>query len=451
MEKRFLEQREKLRDLTLRIRKGQPVNREKYDALSDNTIRLARKITEAPPGTNNQTILKNALRQAQNIGYLNEYRKWRWGHNMSTKHRNYAYGVYNTNNLNMARNMIVNKMHGPAKKIQRAFRQRKKLTNENYIRLYHGKQFYRDPNDPLMHKIRAHVGKTTGKKPPKNLNYFKESNYTEALNVIRKKRGTAVAPQVTTIQRIFRGYKSRNINKRIEFLESLHRDGRFEYYVKVLAKLETRVPEVLGRIVNDPQGTITKMIGVCHFSTRPQARVQNVTNVRKSLKALRKKDPREYLMGLRRQFAYVSRAYNKMNPPQRKEYRDRLHSELSGRPCLENMLDSLVKALVKPEFVWLGKTKAYENTPLVTNNARYLGPKGLMNTAVTTWALSKNRPTNWNSKNVNTRKAMFWNMVKNLPVAMVQRGTIVNGTPRNYNVNGKLFKKSNLANTLEYA
>jgi len=42
-------------------------------------------------------------------------------------------------------------------------------------------------------------------------------------------------------------------------------------------------------------------------------------------------------------------------------------------------------------------------------------------------------------------------MVKNLPVAMVRHGTIVNGTPRNYNANGKLFKKSNLANTLEYA
>jgi len=121
------------------------------------------------------------------------------------------------------------------------------------------------------------------------------------------------------------------------------------------------------------------------------------------------------------------------------------------------MMDSLVKALVKPEFVWLGKAKNFQNNPMMPNNVRYVGfgpnlggRRGLINTAVTTWTQSKNRPANWNSKNVNARKQVFWNMIKNLPLAMVNNGTIINGRPQLYNANGVKFKKSQLANTLEY-
>jgi len=69
---------------------------------------------------------------------------------------------------------------------------------------------------------------------------------------------------------------------------------------------------------------------------------------------------------------------------------------------------------------------------------------------VQTWRNSGNRPANWNNKNLNSRKKMFWNMIKKLPLSMVYQGNLVNGTPNLYNENGKKFKSSNLANTLEY-
>ena len=150
-----------------------------------------------------------------------------------------------------------------------------------------------------------------------------------------------------------------------------------------------------------------------------------------------------------------------MNDRNKKKYRDQLESELSGRPCLENLLDSLTKALLIQDFVWLGKSQYYQNNPLQPNNIRYLGfgpnlkingvqRKGIVNTAVQTWRNSGNRPANWNNKNLNSRKKMFWTMIKNLPLSMVYQGNLVNGTPNLYNENGKKFKNSQLANTLEY-
>ena len=357
-------------------------------------------------------------------------------------------------NKPITNNMTVNKMHGSAKKIQAAFR-KSRLTNEKFIKLYHAKEMME--NEPV--KMNSVVIRTIGKKP--NTNTI--NNYTATLNAIRRKRNAnaKTIPAVTKIQSIFRGYKSRNISTRKQFLMSLTEDGRFGYYVGVLTKLENRTDETLTTIRysynKDPLSAITNIIGVCHYKPRPHKVVQNVGNVRKSLPQLKKKTPREYLQSFRKQFAYVTKEYARMDDKNKKGYRDRLNSELSGRPCLENLLDSLAKALVKPEFVWIGKSKNFANNPLVANNARYLGfgpnlggRKGLVNTALTTWAQSKNKPVNWSNKNLTTRKKMFWNMIKNLPVTMVNRGNVVNGTPRLYNVNGVKFKASQLANTLEY-
>ena len=342
-----------------------------------------------------------------------------------------------------------------ATRIQTAFR-KSRLTNEKFIKLYHAKEHYAS-NEPV--KMNSVVIRTIGKKPNPNT----ITNYTNTLNAIRRKRNANVKtlPAVKKIQSIFRGYKSRNISTRKQFLLSLSKDGRFDYYVEVLAKLEHLTDRTLKHIREsynkNPLSDITGIIGVCHYKPNPHKTVKNVRNVRKSLPLLRKKTPREYLQSFRKQFAYVAKEYSKMNDKNKKAYRDRLHSELSGRPCLENLLDSIAKSLVKPEFIWVGKTKNFANNPLVQNNIRYLGfgpnlegRKGLVNTAITTWAQSKNKPVNWTNKNLNTRKKMFWNMIKNLPVSMIHQGNVVNGTPRVYNVNGKKFKTSALANTLNY-
>ena len=474
--KEFFRLRSRLQNLTHRIKRGENVNMAYYNRLSKIAFKLAQKIS-------GKANLRNAINNAKKISaatriqkafrqkirtnkqFLDEYRKWKISllnnenseivNNMNTSRLiNYANKKYETSNLNMARNMIVNKMHGHAKKIQTAFR-KSRLTNEKFIKLYHAKEYY--ANEPV--KMNSVVIRTIGKKPNPNT----ITNYTNTLNVIRRKRNTNVKtlPAVKKIQSIFRGYKSRNISTRKQFLLSLSKDGRFDYYVEVLAKLEHLTDRTLQQIREsynkNPLSEITGIIGVCHYKPRPHKVVQNVKNVRKSLPQLRKKTPREYLQSFRKQFAYVAKEYSKMDDKNKKEYRDRLHSELSGRPCLENLLDSLAKSLVKPEFIWVGKSKNFANNPLVKNNVRYLGfgpnlrgRKGLVNTAITTWAQSKNKPVNWNSKNLNTRKKMFWNMIKNLPVSMIHNGNVVNGTLSLHNINGKKFKSSALANTLNY-
>jgi len=197
---------------------------------------------------------------------------------------------------------------------------------------------------------------------------------------------------------------------------------------------------------------------VCHYKARPKQIVQYVQNVRRNIPQLVKKTPRDYLQSLRRQFSYVANMYSKMTLDEKHEYIKRLEGELAGRPCLENILESLIQALLKQDFVWIGKTKNFENTPLkYPNNVRYLGfgPNlkgrgGLVNTAIQTWQKSTNRPKNFNSMNITARKDMFWKMIKNLPVLIEYQGQIGNASPSMFNINGKKFKNSELASTLEY-
>jgi len=294
----------------------------------------------------------------------------------------------------------------------------------------------------------------------------KRGNFNRILGSMRKARNIEAAPVVKTIQKYFRGYKSRVIEPRKKFLMDLSADKRFDYYVEVLSKLEYNVESVLRSISMggaDPLNAITRIVGVCHYNRRPLKKLENVKNIRKELPLLKRKTPKEYLDSLRRQFGYVAKEYAQMSSEDKKGYRDRLDSELSGRPCLENILESLVKVLSKPDFVWIGKTKYYQNNPLSNNNIRYVGfganlvnkkgvtRRGIMNTAVTTWSHSKNRPSKWTNMNVDARKNVFWKMVKNLPLSMYSRNMVVNGTPNGYNKDGTKFKASMLANTLEYA
>jgi len=471
--KEFLRLYTRLKLLANRKTRGENINMVAFKKIAIVAFKLGQKIS-------GKTSLKNAINNAKKISaatriqkafrqkirtnkqFLEEYRMWkRFGNEEEGeipfnvgKLTNYANKKFGTENLNLARNMIVNTMHSPATKIQQAFR-KSRLTNEEYLKLYNktlGSSNLRGVSKYKISKMNSHVRTTLGKNRTSN-----ENNITTRNEIIKKR--SKESPNVTTIQRIFRGYKSRNISTRKQFLTSLSKDGRFNYYVEVLAKLEYKVDSVLSVVKQnvDPLSAITGIIGVCHYKARPRKTVQNVTNIRKNILQLKKKTPREYLQSFRKQFAYVAKEYSKMSTEDKNAYRDRLNSELSGRPCLENLLDSLAKALVKPEFVWIGKTKNFENNPLVPNNVRYLGfgqnlgrSKGLINTAIKTWANSKNKPSNWENKNLETRKQIFWNMIKNLPVAMVYQGNVINGTPQLYNRKGKKFRVSELSNTLNY-
>jgi hypothetical protein len=334
----------------------------------------------------------------------------------------------------------VKNIESVVKVIQRAYRKYKHVpTDEELIKL--NNKVYGDYPLRLVNNLKVNKAESrTGMSLNRHIRRIKRARGTNAKAV----------PVVTTIQRYFRGYSVRQVAPRVQFLKDLAQDGRFDYYVNVLGKLEYKVREVLKSIAQggaEPVDAITSLVGVCHYKAKPTKRLSNVKNVRKNLPLLKKKTPREYLESLRHQFSFVTGVYAKMSLSEKKEYRDRLSEELSGRPCLENLLESLAKVLSKPEFVWKGKY----SDPLLPDNERYLGRNGLMNTAVQTWSLSKNRPSGWNNMNLNARKQLFWNKVKGLPLYMVHRDDVVNGTPGNYNSEGKKFKASNVAGYLEWA
>lgn len=443
----YLNQREKFKKLLGLFKQGYPITKE-LNSVRSSLEKLSKKFT----GYNTYTpqVDNKVIKYIHDKQFLNKYRKYKNSENGEIPNNreykemlNYANSTYGTENLNMVRNMIVNSMHEPAKKIQSMFR-KSRLTNEKYLKLYNKMVSGRSGISHHFPKMESHEKRILG-------------NNTR--NIILKKRTSnkGAAPAVLTIQRIFRGYKSRNIDPRKQFLMSLSKDSRFDYYVEVLAKLEHKTDVVLSMVRQNanPLQAITSVIGVCHYKPNPRITVHNVSTVRKFLPSMKKITPRDYLLAFRKQFSYVAKEYFKMSIRGQADYRDRLHSELSGRPCLENLLDSLAKALVKEEFVWVGKTKNYQNNPLLPDNIRYLGfggnlrkdQRGLINTALKTW---KNLPLNWNNKNLNARKNIFWKMIKNLPLAMVYKNDVVNGTLSLYNKNGVKFKKSNLANQLEY-
>lgn len=345
------------------------------------------------------------------------------------------------NNLNAARDVIARRANYQAKIIQRAFRA-SRLTNERKFKL------------------------ALGASSPNRLSKYKQQRLLSVPinNMVRIKRERNASfrtpgtlKKITNIQRTFRGYKARVIDPRQAYLDDLRKDGRFDPYVVKLEKLQKMIPEVV-RATRDGgavKETIFKLISECHYSPRPTVMYRNLRlrDVRQKLFQMKQLKPREYLRRFLHQFSYVAREYAKMSPGDKALYRDRLESEAGSRPCLENLLESMVKVLIKPEFVWIGKAKNFENSPLMPDNMRYLGygmPKptrGLVNTAIQTW---KNVPKNWALMNLDKRKNVFWGMIKNLPVSMVNNGTIVYGTPARYNRRGAKFRASNLSNMLNY-
>ena len=366
MESRFLKQVEQMRNLTLKKHQGQQVNMTRYEALSKSTLNLARKIVgrNLPP----RNLLIKATVLAKNKA---------------------------------------------ATVIQRAYRKSRSVTDETFLKMMN--RFQKGNNRNL----------------PRMLNFADREYGTENLNLTRnmiyEKRHYKVTPNVTRIQRVYRGYANRRLTPVIKFVMDLHQDERFKYYAPLLNRLYVSIPRVLTLIRNlpdaEPRNLITHVIGVCHI--RPE------------------QVPAKYLGAMQNQLVYVARAYQKMSPVQKKEYLNRLDGHLGGRPCLENTIEALVESLVKPVLVWSGKNI---DPPLNKNNARYTNK--VMAKAVLTWVQSANKNKVPNS--LNARKQMFWNMVKNRELHVRNaNGIPMYSTPSRYNVNGKRFKASAVANALE--
>ena len=422
----------------MHFKRTHPVNMNQgtmYKIISNKEEKLealARKIV----GNVNEPI-DAAFKLLRNKAFIERYQKKKNIPRMKA----YAKELGAGNNLNAARDIITRRANYQAKIIQRAFRA-SRLTNQRKLNLA------RRAGSP--NRISNYKHRRLGSVPINNMVRIKRERNASF-------RTPGALKKITNIQRTFRGYKTLVINPRQAYLEDLIRDGRFDPYVVKLEKLQTMIPEVV-RAMRDggaAKETIFKLISECHYSPRPPVMYRNVRlrDVRRKLNQMKKLKPREYLKRFLHQFSYVAKEYSKMSPGNKAEYRDRLESEAGSRPCLENLLESMVKVLIKPEFLWLGKAKNFENSPLMPDNVRYLGygmPKptrGLVNTAIQTW---KNVPKNWAHMNLNARKNVFWGMIKNLPVSMVNSGTIVYGTPASYNRRGAKFKASNLSNMLNY-
>jgi hypothetical protein len=102
----------------------------------------------------------------------------------------------------------------------------------------------------------------------------------------------------------------------------------------------------------------------------------------------------------------------------------------------------MIETLLGDAFTWTGKGQV----PLIgTENKRYLD--NIMAKAVSSWKLPKNAPNN-----LDKRKNLFWNAVKNRTLYYSKNANSipVNIVVSEYNKSGKKFKRSNLSNTLQY-
>jgi hypothetical protein len=266
-----------------------------------------------------------------------------------------------------------------------------------------------------------------------NKNYYNQVS-KNTLNLARKIVGRNLAPRNLIREAVMLANNkvnraARTIQKSVlkiqPLLNDMRKDGRFKPNVRVLDNLFVLSGRVLKYInmytATHPKIIINKVIGVCHYNVSPNTPVM-------------------YLKDMVGRLLYVAKQYDKKTPDEKGEYLDSLYYEISGRPCLENLLDSMIETLVGSVFKWKGK--GY--TVLVgRNNSKYLN--NIMNTAVSTWKIPKNAP-----KNLNKRKQIFWNHVKHRTLEYINSGVRRNIRVSNYNKNGKKFKASNVSNYLNY-
>lgn len=379
----YLKKRNEFRDLLARVGQGQPVTKHELNVAHFSLKRLAKKFT----GSNEFTpaVNKDAERYITNKRFFNLYARNKT-HPILAK---YARNFYKTTNIKGVRNFIAKKMAPQA---------------------------------------------------------------TEAIKRVRRR----LKPTTPTPKNNKNNHVTKNAQVRRNFIVALHRNSFNNHYVNTLGKLNNldKHETVFGMIrANvDPHTAITSAIGPCHyrqnFKSRPKVQnMPNIPTIRSRLGALNRPTTREYINILLDQFSYVAREYAKMSDVRKKEYREQLKDELSGRPCLENLLDSMAKCLFKQEFVLLGKI---QNPYTGTNNIRYVGTgpelgksKGLMNQIIRTW--NKNFPNGWNNKNDENKINMFWNMIKNNEIYAIHQGVPMNMKLSQFNKNGKVFKSSILA------
>jgi hypothetical protein len=163
------------------------------------------------------------------------------------------------------------------------------------------------------------------------------------------------------------------------------------------------------------KNNINEKIGVCHI--KPD------------------EDPRKYILQMIRQIAAIASKIKTLSPENQESFIERFEQESHGRPCLENFVESLTKALYKEGFVWKGTAIG----PINKNNKRYL--TNIVSPAIMSWVSTMNATDKkvFNTMSFNKRRQLFWNKIKYLNI-MGPNGFYVQ--VGNYNKNGTRVKGS---------
>jgi hypothetical protein len=388
-------------------------------------------------------MLHKFLKEFRNVERIGNAAK-KQGRHMNNATRQRALTV-----IRQAREMTGNK-HTPAtsvvpkaRKLAAALiiqrRYRKPITNEKFIKLLN-----RTKTPPWMTLLR-HANATRG---TYNLNLTRNLIYNE-----RHRGKNNVA---RTIQGAFARYAHTKHDVVYDFIMRLYEDKELKFYGGLLNRLFTMTTAAV-QLMNQTErnnfalrkNIVTRKIGHCHMAK---------ANI-----------PRKYLGRMYAQLVYVARAFKRMKEPKKVQYLERLKRHITVGPCLENALESLIEALVEPVFEWRGKMVQ----PLNKNNSRYL--THVIGPALSSWVSSnknlsakveakirRNYKGNLNAMNtvesnsfverkkLGELKKLFWNTIKNRPLHVMTNEGPMYSRPRNYNANGKRFRNSNQAKSLEY-
>jgi len=221
-------------------------------------------------------------------------------------------------------------------------------------------------------------------------------------------------------------------------LQSNLETGNSEYYGNLIDKIIAVTPLMIKNLpryrhehggqnptYKNFKSKVDTHIGQCHVSP---------TNL-----------PLNYLKYMINALYDASKKYHALKPSEKNDYMVRAAYNLKGNPCIENFLESIQSSFYEPAMNWLGTSKKF--TPLRfpadnNNKNRYLNTIAM---AIGSYITPNTRLKLQRLKNNKERINRFWNIIKLKQLSAVNS----NGNPmfiavKNYNTNGKIFKKSGI-------
>ena len=154
-----------------------------------------------------------------------------------------------------------------------------------------------------------------------------------------------------------------NSEKIEKFFKLLETDGRFTFIVRILRNLVTHKNLIKNTYENNipsveiVQRLISNKIGLCHLKNSGLSGYRTEAAKKEKIKVYLQ----EFVITLETAVNIFYEKIAKFNSQNKKmEYiqkvLDQYELNLGGRPCLDNALEELMNAIMKPGFIWKGKT-----------------------------------------------------------------------------------------------